>query len=232
MKLKSQGNSIKLWAEDDRPREKALTKGVRELSNAELLAILLGSGNAKKSAVDLSKEILQSINNNLDSLGKMSYDELIKYQGIGMAKAVTILSAMELGKRRKLAELADSPQIKNSDIAAQIFVEKLGDEPCEEFWIMLLNKSNKIIEIKKVSSGGLSETSVDVRVIMKMALEKRTCGMIVSHNHPSGSLVPSDADKSCTRKLAEACKIMNIKFFDHIIKKKKKYYSFADEGLL
>ena len=226
--------SVKIteWAVEDRPREKLITKGTSSLSDAELLGILISSGTRDKSAVDLGRELLGLADNNLNSLGKLSISDLKKLHGIGTARAVTIAAALELGRRRKLAEVPDSLQIKSSRDVADIFQPLLSDLPHEEFWILFLNRSNRVIARMRISQGGISGTVTDVRLIMKKAVEHLASGIIVCHNHPSGNLNPSEADSKITRKIKEAGEIMDIQLLDHLIISDKDYYSFADNGLL
>jgi DNA repair protein RadC len=220
------------WAVEDRPREKLLQKGTASLSDAELLAILIGSGTKNKSAVDLGRELLGIVNNNLNSLGKLTISDLTKLHGIGEARAVTIAAALELGRRRKLAEVPDTPQIKCSKDVADIFQPLLSDLAHEEFWILFLNRSNKVINRMKLSQGGVSGTVTDVRMVMKRAIEYLASGIIVCHNHPSGNLSPSESDSKITQKIKEAGNLMDIQLLDHLIISDKDYYSFADNGLL
>ena len=226
--------SIKItdWAVEDRPREKLIQKGTNSLSDAELLAILISSGTKDKSAVDLGRELLMLANNNLNSLGKLTISDLTKLRGIGMARAVTIAAALELGRRRKLAEVPELPQIKCSKDVFDLFSPTLSDLPHEEFWILFLNRSNKVINRMKLSQGGISGTVTDVRMVMKKAIEYLASGIIVCHNHPSGNLNPSESDTRITQKIKEAGNIMDIQLLDHLIISEKDYYSFADNGLL
>jgi DNA repair protein RadC len=220
------------WAVEDRPREKLLQKGISSLSDAELLAILICSGTREKSAVDLGREILGIVNNNLNSLGKLTINDLKKLHGIGTARAVTITAALELGRRRKLAEVPEVLQIKCSKDVAEIFQPLLSDLVHEEFWILFLNRSNKVIDRMKLSQGGISGTVTDVRMVMKKAIEYLASGIIVCHNHPSGNLNPSESDTRITQKIKEAGNLMDIQLLDHLIISDKDYYSFADNGLL
>jgi DNA repair protein RadC len=224
--------SIKEWAVEDRPREKMLAKGIRSLSEAELVAILIGSGNLEESAVEVSRRILASVNNNLNELGKKSINDLQKFKGIGPAKAITIASAMELGRRRKETEPNEKPKVVTSSDAASIFRPLLSDLPHEEFWILLLNRNNLAIDKMMISQGGLAGTVIDVRIILKVALDKLACSIILCHNHPSGNLIPSEADKEITKKIKEAGKHMDIPVLDHLIIGNDAYFSFADEGLI
>ena len=220
------------WAVEDRPREKLIQKGIASLSDAELLAILISSGTKDKSAVDLGRELLSVANNNLNSLGKLTIADLKKLRGIGTARAVTITAALELGRRRKLTEVQDVPQIRCSKDIADIFQPILSDLLHEEFWILFLNRSNKVINKMKLSQGGISGTVTDVRIVMKTAIEYLASGIIVCHNHPSGNLNPSESDTKITQKIKEAGNLMDIQLLDHIIISDKDYYSFADNGLL
>ncbi|HAH23765.1 MAG TPA: hypothetical protein DCL77_08410 [Prolixibacteraceae bacterium] len=224
--------SIKEWAVEDRPREKMLVKGIRSLSEAELIAILIGSGTKKESAVDVSRNILASVNNNLNELGKKTVNDFMQFNGIGEAKAITISAAMELGRRRKETGAEEKLKVITSSDAAAIFKPLLSDLAHEEFWILLLNRNNLVLDKYMVSQGGLSGTVIDVRIILKMALEKLACSIILCHNHPSGNLVPSEADKEITRKIKEAGKHMDIPVLDHVIIGNGSYFSFADEGMI
>lgn len=224
--------NIKEWAVEDRPREKLLSNGSRSLSDAELIAILIGSGNLNETAVELSRRILTSANNNLNELGRKSIDSLKAFNGIGEAKAITIVAAMELGRRRKDAEVFDKQKITGSKDAADFFQPLLGDLNHEEFWIMLLDRGNKIIDSFMISQGGISGTVIDVRIIMKPAIEKLASAIILCHNHPSGTMQASDADLKITRKISDAAKLMDISVLDHIIIGQNTYLSFADEGIL
>ncbi|MGA1977415.1 MAG: DNA repair protein RadC [Bacteroidales bacterium] len=220
------------WAEEDRPREKLLQKGTSSLSDAELIAILISSGTKDKSAVDLGRELLLMADNNLNNLGKLTLFELQKINGIGPARAVAITAALELGRRRKLAEAGDVVQIKCSKDVADIFQPLLSDLLHEEFWILFLNRSNRVISRMKLSQGGVSGTVTDVRMVMKKAIEYLASGIIVCHNHPSGNLNPSESDAKITQKIKEAGSLMDIQLLDHLIISEKDYYSFADNGLL
>lgn len=223
--------SVKQWAEDDRPREKLITKGVSTLSDAELLAILIGSGSRNETVVELSQRILHSVNNNLNTLGKLTIKELIKnFHGIGEAKAVTIIAALELGRRRKLTEVAIEPLIQSSKTVYDIMHPILADLPHEEMWVLFLNKGNRIIKKYQASKGGLSATVIDIRMIMKEALETLATAMILCHNHPSGNKQPSMEDDITTAQLKEAGKIMDVRLLDHVIVCDESYYSYGDEG--
>ncbi|MCK9254785.1 MAG: DNA repair protein RadC [Bacteroidales bacterium] len=222
--------SIKYWAEDDKPREKILQKGTQALSDVELLAILLSSGSANQSAIELSRTILADVSNNLNLLGKKSAKDLMKYQGVGIAKASTILAALELGRRRKQEEALEQKFIKSSQDAFDYFQPILGDLSHEEFHILLLNRANGIIASKMISIGGTAGTIIDVKLIMKYLLEHLTQSIIIAHNHPSGNNNPSQQDIAISIKIKKACEFFDIKFLDHIIIADKTFYSLADEG--
>ncbi len=224
--------SIKKWAEDDRPREKLLQKGKASLSDSELIAILLGSGSKNESAVELSKRILSSVRNNLNELGKLSVNQLCKFKGIGPAKAVAVVAALELGRRRRLEEALEQKKITSSHSVYEIMLPLIGELSHEEFWIIYLNNSNKILEQFQISKGGITGTLVDVRITLKKALELGAVSIILVHNHPSGNLKASEADKQLTKKLKTAAESLDIKVLDHIIVTEKSYLSFADEGML
>lgn len=224
--------NIKEWAVEDRPREKMLTNGPRSLTDAEIIAILIGSGNTKETAVELSKRILASTNNNLNDLGRKGVDYLKSFNGIGEAKAVAIVAALELGKRRKEADVFNKNKITGSKDAADFFQPLLGDLNHEEFWVMILNRGNKIIDTFMISQGGVSGTVIDVRLILKKAIQQLASSIILCHNHPSGTMQASDADLKITTKIKNAAKVMDIAVLDHIIIGQSTYLSFADEGLL
>ncbi|MFB9107932.1 RadC family protein [Flavobacterium gyeonganense] len=219
------------WSEDDRPREKLMLKGKNALSDAELIAILIGSGSRNESAVDLSKRILASVDT-LNSLGKMSLGQLTNFKGIGEAKAIAIIAALELGRRRRVEDAVELTKITSSKIVFEIMQPIIGELPHEEFWVLFLNNSNKVILKSQLSKGGISGTIVDVRLVFKVALENGATGLILCHNHPSGGLIPSDADKQITRKIKQAGDSLDVKVLDHLIITETKYYSFADEGIL
>lgn len=224
--------SIKSWALDDRPREKLMIKGKSVLSDAELIAILIGSGNREESAVALSKRILLSVNNDLNLLAKLSVEELMKFKGIGEAKAISIVTALEFGKRKQFEQKKIISKIKTSTDVSLIMQPLLGDLQHEEFWILFLNNSNKVLAKQQLSKGGLTATLVDVRLLYKRALELSAVGVIVCHNHPSGKLKPSGSDIELTNKIKAAGKTLDIKLLDHLIITEKAYFSFADEGIL
>lgn len=231
MNYHTQNLSIKSWAEEDRPREKLLIKSKAGLSDAELLAILLGSGSRHESAVNLAKRILHKYGNNLNQVGKTTVQDLTRFKGIGIAKAIAIVAALELGRRRQLAVVNDRMQIRSSQDAHQCIAPLLQDLPHEEFWILLLNRSNKVISRQQISIGGVSGTVVDAKIIFKKALEQLASSIILCHNHPSGNLKPSQADIDITRKLKKAGEVLEIAVLDHLIVSDQGFYSFADEGI-
>ena len=222
--------TINQWAEEDRPREKMMLHGVSALSNAELLAILIGSGNTEDSAVELMRKVLADYHNNLSELGKASIDELCRFKGIGPAKALTILAASELGKRRKEEGVEERRAILSSKDVYECLYPLMCDLPTEECWVLLLNQANKVIDKVKISAGGLSATAVDVRCILREALLKRASAIALCHNHPSGSIRPSREDDLLTKQVAQASECMNIRFIDHVILTDGAFYSYADEG--
>lgn len=224
--------TIKAWAEEDRPREKLLALGRRSLSDAELIAILIGSGSTTESAVDLSKRILLSCNNQLAALAKLSVQDLSKFKGIGEAKAISIIAALELGRRRKESEIVNTDKITSSKEAFHLLQPFFADLLHEEFWVIMLNKAKKIIHKSLISKGGQSGTVADPKIIYKAALEHNAANIILAHNHPSGNLRPSDADLSLTKKLIDAGKLLDISVLDHLIFAGNSYISFADEGYL
>ena len=222
--------TITQWAEEDRPREKMMLHGVSALSNAELLAVLIGSGNTEDSAVELMRKVLADYHNNLAELGKASIDELCRYKGIGPAKAITILAASELGKRRKEEGVEERNVITSSKDVYECFYPLMCDLPTEECWVLLLNQASKVVDKVKISAGGLSATAVDVRCILREALLKRASAIALCHNHPSGSIRPSREDDLLTKQVAQASECMNIRFIDHVILTDGAFYSYADEG--
>ena len=228
----STNQSIKNWATEDRPREKMLEKGRETLSDAELLAILIRSGNNNETAVDLSRHILKEVDDNLIMLSHLTINDLMKFNGIGQAKAVSIAAALELGRRRRFADIAQQPLIRNSKDAFEFFYMRIADISHEQFWVMLLNPANKVIKIAKVSDGGVNGTSADPKRIFKIALENNATAMMLCHNHPSGNVAPSDRDKALTHNLVNAGKLLEIKILDHIIVGINNYFSFADSGIL
>lgn len=224
--------TIKEWAEDDRPREKLVLKGKESLSDAELLAIIIGSGTRSESALDLSKKILSLSKNSLHDLGFKSIKELSEIKGIGPAKAISIIAALEIGKRRKMREVIEKDKITSSNDVYEIIYPLISDKQHEEFWVVYMNKANKIIDREQISSGGVSNTQVDVKLILKKALEKLATAMILCHNHPSGNLQPSESDISLTKKIISGAKLFDCMVYDHLIIGQNKYFSFADEGLM
>ncbi|NBH90449.1 RadC family protein [Parabacteroides distasonis] len=233
MKETTEKLSIKEWAEEDRPREKMLQKGASVLSDAELIAILIGSGNNEETAVQLSQRILHSVNNNLNKLAKLSIKQLTAdFKGIGEAKAVTICAALELGKRRGASEGLQSKQIRSSNDAYLSLQAELRDLPYEELWIILTNPANRILKKCKISQGGINSSAADIRLILKTALMETATGFILCHNHPSGNIRPSRQDDTLTEQVQKAAKIMDLILLDHIILAEGIYYSYADEGKL
>lgn len=232
MNKKADFLNIKSWAAEDRPREKLVLKGKATLSDAELIAILLGTGTSKLSAVDLAKNILQAVNNDLNELARLTVKDLMKIKGIGEAKAITIISALELGRRRKDFQAEEKPKIGGSADAYEILKADLLDIPHEAFWIILLNRANRVIKKHQISQGGVAGTVADPKIIFKIAVEELASGIILAHNHPSGNLNASQADIDLTKKLKESGKLLDIQVLDHLIIAGKKYFSFADEGLL
>lgn len=225
-------SSITFWAEADRPREKMLLKGITALSDAELLAILIGSGTVGESAVDLAQRILASVENSLHDLGRRSVRDLQHFKGIGEAKAVTIAAALEIGRRRQLADLRKRHRITCSRDAFDAIAPQLTDLYHEEFWLLLLNRANDVVARERMSTGGSAGTVVEIKMVLKTALDARAAGMIAIHNHPSGSLKPSRADIDLTQKLFDAGKLLDVPLLDHLIVSEQGYYSFADEGML
>ncbi|WKD84914.1 hypothetical protein KCTC32516_00250 [Polaribacter huanghezhanensis] len=224
--------TIKSWAVEDRPREKLILQGKTVLTDAELIAILIGSGTKKESAVELSKRILNSVNNNLNELAALTFEQLKAFKGIGEAKAVSIITALELGKRRHFEPVEQKTIIKSSTDAFQIMQPIIGELHHEEFWVLYLNNSNKVIAKKQLSKGGITATMVDVRLLFKKAVALTTVGIIVCHNHPSGKLTPSKSDELLTQKIKEAGQTLDIKLLDHLIITQKDYFSFADNQKL
>lgn len=224
--------SIKFLAEDDRPREKFLLKGRSSLSDSELLAIIMGSGNRDETAVELARKILTSVNNDWNQLSLLSVKDLMKFKGVGEVKAISIATALEIGRRRASQEVPEKPVISNSNGAYQIFRSHLSDLRTEEFWAIFLNQSNKVIHLAQLTQGGINQSIVDVRVLFKTALDHFSTGIIIAHNHPSGSLQPSREDIDITQKIKEAGKILNIQLLDHLIITQNSYFSFSDDGLL
>ncbi|MEN1786176.1 MAG: DNA repair protein RadC [Bacteroidota bacterium] len=232
MEVKLESFSIKHWADDDRPREKLLSKGRAALSDAELIAILIGSGSREQSAVDLSKQILAHVDNDLNALGRLSINQLMHFKGIGEAKAISIAAALEIGRRRRGSDAKKITKITSSEDVFHLLHPLLGELPHEEFWILYLNNANTVLYKEQLSKGGLTGTLVDVRLVMKHALAYGAVGLILAHNHPSGTLYPSNADKTITEKLKRAGRSLDITVLDHLIVTQSAYFSFTDEGLL
>ncbi len=222
--------AITAWAEEDRPREKMLLKGKNALSDAELLAILLGSGTVGESAVALAQRILSEVDYNLHELGKRSVTELQRYKGVGEAKAIAIAAALEIGRRRQLSDLRERPRITGSRDAFQVIAPLLTDLHHEEFWVLMLNKANEVFARERLRTGGMAGTVVDVKILFKTALDARAAAVIAVHNHPSGNLQPSQADVDLTRRLRKAGELLDLPLLDHLIVSERGYYSFADEG--
>ena len=224
--------SIKFLAEDDRPREKFLLKGKNSLSDAELLAIIMGSGNREDSAVELSRKILKSVDNNWHNLSRLHIPDLMKFKGVGEAKAISIAAALEIGHRRAAQEVPDRVQITCSRDTYNVLSPYLSDLNTEEFWAIYLNQNNRVIGKSRLSSGGINQSVVDVRILFKSALDHLSTALVIAHNHPSGNLKPSAEDLKITRQIADAGKILNIQLLDHLIISQNSYFSFADENVL
>jgi DNA repair protein RadC len=224
--------ALTTWAVEERPREKVLANGVQYLSDVELLAILIGSGTRQMTAVELARKILSDAGNNLQTLGRMGIEELVRIKGVGPAKAITILSALELGRRRSGMQPSEKTPVKSSETVYRLFFPRLGDLEHEEFWLLMLNRANRVLGRYKVSQGGLSGTVIDTRIILKKALDNLASSIIICHNHPSGNKQPSDSDVKITEKLKKAAEMLEIKLLDHVIIADKSYFSFADEGLI
>ena len=223
---------IKDWALEDRPREKLLYRGIGSLTDAELIAVLIGSGNSQETAVELSRRIMENVKNNLNELGKLNIENLKSFRGIGDAKAISILAAMELGRRRNHSSALEMNKITGSNDVASYLRPLIGDLPHEEFWALFLNRQNKVMDSRRLSQGGITGTVIDVRLVLQMALEKHATSLIFAHNHPSGNLEASEADRKITKQLKEAGMIMDIPLLDHLIITQGGYFSFADEGIL
>lgn len=230
--MENKSISIKNWSEEDKPREKLMLKGKSILSDAELIAILIGSGSRNESAVELSKKILASVGNNLNELGKLNLNQLCSFKGIGEAKAISIIATMELARRRRSEAAVELTKIASSQTIFEIMQPIIGELQHEEFWVLHLNNANKIIAKTHLSKGGMTGTVVDVRIIFKGALECSAIGIVLCHNHPSGNLKPSEADKEITRKIKTAARSLDIIVLDHVIVTQNGYFSFADEGIL
>ena len=225
-------HALTTWAVEERPREKVMANGIQYLSDTELLAILLGSGTRNQTAVELARTILKGAGNSLQALGRQSISELVRIKGVGPAKAITLLAAMELGRRRSGVQHAEKLPVKSSHTVFKLFHPLLGDLDHEEFWLLMLNRANRVLGRYKVSQGGLSGTVIDTRIILKKALDNLASSIIVCHNHPSGNMQPSEADVQITGKLKKAAEMLEIKLLDHVIIADKSYFSFADEGLI
>lgn len=224
--------TIKQWAEDDRPREKLLMKGRHSMSDAELLAILIGSGTKEETALDLAKRLLSASGDNLGELSRLGISDLMKIKGIGPARAIQITAALELGKRRNESEVLVKEKISCSRDAFEVLKSAMGDQPYEEFWILILNKANRVIRKCCISEGGISGTVVDPKKIFKIALDHHASSIILGHNHPSGNIQPSEADQKITRKIRDSGTMLDISVLDHVIIGDGIYYSFADEGMI
>ena len=222
--------NINQWAEEDRPREKMMALGAQGLSDAELLAILIGSGNTEESAVDLMKHVLADCNNNLNTLGKMTIHDLMQYNGIGEAKAITILAACELGKRRQMEKPEERPDLGTATKIYNHMHPVLQDCDVEEFWILLMNQNHRLIKNLRISHGGITELSVDIRIIMREAVLANATILAVCHNHPSGNLRPSEQDNQLTYALQQACNLMRIQLMDHVILTDGAYFSYHETG--
>lgn len=222
--------NINQWAEEDRPREKMMAHGASVLTDAELLAILIGSGSSEETAVSLMRRVLSACGNSLNELGKLSLEQLCEFKGIGPAKAVTVMAACELGRRRKLAEVEERKVMLTSRDIYDYFHSKLADLPIEEFWVMLLNNACKLMDARRVATGGITEVVADVRLVLREALLGRATSIVLCHNHPSGSTRPSRHDDLLTDRLRQACEVMNIRLMDHVIVTDGRFYSYADEG--
>lgn len=222
--------TITEWADDDRPREKLMKKGATALSDAELLAILIGSGNTEETAVELCRRILNDNHNNLNELARLSISDLERYKGIGEAKAITLISALEIGKRRRSQEVLERQKITESRDLFELFGSIMEDLNHEEFWVVFLNGANKVMETTNLTKGGMRQTVVDVPILLRLALEKSAHAVAVAHNHPSGESNPSREDLSITQKIKNGCEAIGVRFLDHIIIAGRSYYSFADEG--
>ena len=225
-----QYNSIKNWAESDRPREKLMQRGEEALTNAELLAILIGSGSARKSAVMLMQEVLQACDGRLSNLSRMSIEELMTWNGIGEAKAITLKAAAEIGRRRALEKAQELSQIRTASDVYRLMHPKMQDLSHEEFWVLLLNNQSRVLKSVRMSSGGITQTAVDVRMILREALRVGATCIVACHNHPGGSLTPSSDDNNLTRRINSACEVMNIRLLDHVIVTDGNYYSYAENG--
>lgn len=224
--------SIKNWSEKDQPREKLMTQGRQVLSDAELIAILIGSGNREESAIELCKKILNNSSNNLNELAKLSVIDLMKFKGIGEAKAISIVAALELGRRRKSEAVIDKVKLTSSKEAYEYLRPVLEDLPHEEFWILFLNRANKIIGKQLIGRGGISQTTADVKIVFKKSIDKQASAIILAHNHPSGNIKPSESDIQLTRKIKNGSELLDIQVLDHLIVGDGNYFSFNDSGMM
>lgn len=224
--------TIKDWAEDDRPREKLMRQGAGALSDAELLAILIRTGNASENAVDLSKRVLHAVDKDLDRLGRSTVAELMRFKGMGRTKAITVVAALELGRRRKVADAQQRPLVATSHMVFELMGGLIGELQHEEFWLLLLDRGNRLVDRCRVSMGGMHGTVADPKVIFKTALDRRASGLVLCHNHPSGQLRPSEEDIKLTRKLMEGARLLDITVMDHVIITATGHFSFADNGML
>ena len=232
MQQRSASFPIKNWSDADKPREKLRIKGRKLLTDAELIAILIGSGTKQESAVQLSRRILHTHGDDLNELGKLSVDQLMEFKGIGEAKAIKILAAIEIGQRRRNSSSVATDPVKNSQAVFELLHPQIGDLDHEEFWIVYMNNSNRVLRCEQLSKGGITGTLVDVRLVMKKALALGAVSLILAHNHPSGTLIPSESDKELTQKLIRASSSLDIKVLDHLIITKESYFSFADNMLI
>jgi len=231
-KIENQSFPITDWAKEDRPREKLMAKGIASLTNAELLAIIMRSGSSEDNAVELARKILSDFDDNLGELGKATFTQLKRYKGMGKAKALSVIAALELGRRRNTGEIIEKKQIDTSRDIFRLFNPMLNDLPHEEFWILFLNSSSRYIDMQRLSVGGLSDTSADVRLIMKMSIDRLASRIALCHNHPSGKITPSDQDRLVTRKVKQGGDLLDIQLVDHLIVADNRYFSFADERIL
>lgn len=232
MKPYTPKKSIKLWAKEDRPIEKLISHGKSTLTPVELVAILLGSGSKSHSAIELSQEVLDSVSNDLHQLASLNRDELIRFKGLGEVKAIRLIAAFELGRRRRELKSIQLIKITSSLEAFQVIAPVLFDKVIEEFWVVFLNQGNRVIGKERISIGGISGTVADIRIILKHSINKLASSIILFHNHPSGNVTPSMADKQLTKKVYQAAELMQVKVLDHIIISQDVYFSFADEGIL
>lgn len=229
-----QSDTVKFkdWATEDKPREKLMKRGIESLTDAELLAILINTGTKQNSVIDLARKVLMAVDHDLNRLAKLTIEELSGFEGIGTTKAISLITALELGKRRAMATIMNKQQIRSSKEVGDLFCPLLGDLPHEEFWVLFLNGANKIIDKRQVSKGGVGATYIDVRIVMKAAIMQLASGIILCHNHPSGNLAPSQEDINLTHRLIQAGKLLEVRVWDHIIVSDTDYFSFVDENLI